>query len=114
MMKSNTIASENFVDTKRIELLLKLLSASGIKVPESEKKVLSVLQQLKEATAPAIVRSSENTISLASVYELLKRLKTKNIVTMREEYFDLGGINTRRVFYKINETIVRSNDNQIN
>lgn len=100
MMKNEALVKD-FIDSKRIELRYK----SDIKVPESEKKVLNVLQQLIEATAPAIVKSSNNTISLASVYELLKRLKKKNLVIAREECFDLGGISTRRVFYKINESI---------
>lgn len=80
------------------------------KIPESELKVLAILNKLGEAIAPAIVRASENTVSLASVYKLLDRIVERGIITRRTENFNIGGIETKRVFYKIHDGIRLENN----
>ena len=76
-----------------------------INVPEKEKIVLQTLRNLGEAIAPDIVRAANNKISLAAIYQLLKRLVKRGIVSKREEFFEIGGLKTRRVFYSINRGV---------
>ncbi len=70
-------------------------------IPKAELKVYSLLKELGESTAPFIVINSKKTIGLASVYKLLDRLVNRGHVKRREEYFDIAGTNTKRVYYSV-------------
>lgn len=88
--------------------VIKILESElNIHIPASEKKVLRILLELKEASGPAIVKFSNNDVSLAAVYELLRRLTKKNVISANEKFFNLGGVETRRVIYKLNEDIAK-------
>lgn len=82
-----------------------VMSVIQIRVPDAEVKVLSVLQQLGEAHAPAIARASNGSISVAAIYKLLGRLEDRGLVSKKVEHVPVGDITARRVFYRVHETV---------
>lgn len=82
-----------------------LMSVIQIRVPDAEVKVLSVLQKLGEAHAPAIARASNGSISVAAIYKLLGRLENRGLVSKKVEHVPVGDITARRVFYRVHEAV---------
>lgn len=76
--------------------------------PPSEQAVLDILVKMGEAHAPAIVRASGGSLSLAAIYSLLNRLERKGLVEKRELYIRIGDIDARRVLYKATESEEKS------
>jgi DNA-binding MarR family transcriptional regulator len=80
-----------------------------IKVPESEYLILCVLNIIGKSHAPAISRASKGGIPVGGVYNLLKRLEQRGLVTREEGLIPFGDVNIRRVLYSISENVLLPN-----